>query len=163
MLCQSIVMDPNEKQHLYDLTLGAIRELIEAETDPIAVMATVVCELHHRFDLFDWTGFYRVVSPGLMKVGPYQGPHGCLEISFDRGVCGAAARLRRTQIVPDVRAFPGYIACSSSTRSEIVVPVLTPQDELVAVLDIDSDQPDAFSEVDRINLETLCRMVGRVG
>ncbi|NLZ03896.1 MAG: GAF domain-containing protein [Phycisphaerae bacterium] len=163
MLCQSIVMDPNEKQHLYDLTLGAIRELIEAETDPIAVMATVVCELHHRFDWFDWTGFYRVVSPGLMKVGPYQGPHGCLEISFDRGVCGAAARLRRTQIVPDVRAFPGYIACSSSTRSEIVVPVLTPQDELVAVLDIDSDQPDAFSEVDRINLETLCRMVGRVG
>lgn len=156
-------MDPNEKQHLYDLTLGAIRELIEAETDPIAVMATVVCELHHRFDLFDWTGFYRVVSPGLMKVGPYQGPHGCLEISFDRGVCGAAARLRRTQIVPDVRAFPGYIACSSSTRSEIVVPVLTPQDELVAVLDIDSDQPDAFREVDRINLETLCRMVGRVG
>jgi len=163
MLCQSIVMDPNEKQHLYDLTLGAIRELIEAETDPIAVMATVVCELHHRFDWFDWTGFYRVVSPGLMKVGPYQGPHGCLEISFDRGVCGAAARLRRTQIVPDVRAFPGYIACSSSTRSEIVVPVLTPQDELVAVLDIDSDQPDAFSEVDRINLETLCWMVGRVG
>ncbi len=163
MLCQSIVMDPNEKQHLYDLTLGAIRELIEAETDPIAVMATVVCELHHRFDLFDWTGFYRVVSPGLMKVGPYQGPHGCLEISFDRGVCGAAARLRRTQIVPDVRAFPGYIACSTSTRSEIVVPVLTPQDELVAVLDIDSDQPDAFREVDRINLERLCRMVGRVG
>ncbi|HNY80459.1 MAG: GAF domain-containing protein [Sedimentisphaerales bacterium] len=156
-------MDPNEKQHLYDLTLGAIRELIEAETDPIAVMATVVCELHHRFDLFDWTGFYRVVSPGLMKVGPYQGPHGCLEISFDRGVCGAAARLRRTQIVPDVRAFPGYIACSTSTRSEIVVPVLTPQDELVAVLDIDSDQPDAFREVDRINLERLCRMVGRVG
>jgi len=78
-------------------------------------------------------------------------------------VCGAAARLRRTQIVPDVRAFPGYIACSTSTRSEIVVPVLTPQDELVAVLDIDSDQPDAFREVDRINLERLCRMVGRVG
>ena len=163
MLCQSMVMDPNEKQHLYDLTLGAIRELIEAETDPIAVMATIVCELHHRFDWFDWTGFYRVVSPRLLKVGPYQGPHGCLEISFDRGVCGAAARLRRTQIVPDVRAFRGYIACSSSTRSEIVVPVLTPQDELVAVLDIDSDQPDAFGEVDRVNLETLCRMVGRVG
>lgn len=156
-------MDPNEKQRLYDLALSTIRELIEAETDPIAIMATVVCELHHRFDWFDWTGFYRVVAPGLMKVGPYQGPHGRLEISFDRGVCGAAARLRRTQIVPDVRAFPGYIACSSSTRSEIVVPVLTLQDELVAVLDIDSDQPDAFGEVDRVNLETLCRMVGRIG
>jgi len=156
-------MDPHEKQRLYDLTLGAIREPIEGETDLIAVMATVACELHHRFDWFDWTGFYRVVAPGLLKVGPYQGPHGCLQISFDRGVCGAAARLRQTQIVPDVRTFPGYIACSSSTRSEIVVPVLTPQDQLVAVLDIDSDRPNAFGEVDRINLETICRMIGRVG
>ncbi|HPC93736.1 MAG TPA: GAF domain-containing protein [Sedimentisphaerales bacterium] len=156
-------MDAHEKQRLYDLTAGAIRELIEGETDLIAVMATVACELYHRFDWFDWTGFYRVVSAGLLKVGPYQGPHGCLEISFNRGVCGAAARLRQTQIVPDVRAFAGYIACSSSTRSEIVVPVLTPQDRLVAVLDIDSDRPDAFDEVDRTNLEMICRMVGRVG
>lgn len=156
-------MDPNEKQQLYDLTLGAIRELIEGETDLIAVMATVACELHQRFDWFDWTGFYRVVAPGLLKVGPYQGPHGCLQIVFDRGVCGAAARLRQTQIVPDVRTFPGYIACARSTRSEIVVPVLTPQDQLVAVLDVDSDRPDAFDEVDRVNLERICRMVGRVG
>ena len=156
-------MDSHEKQRLYDLTLGATSELIEGETDPIAVMATVVCELHHRFEWFDWTGFYRVVSPGLLKVGPYQGSHGCLQISFDRGVCGVAARLRQTQIVPDVRAFPGYIACSSSTRSEIVVPVFTPQDQLVAVLDVDSDRPDAFDEVDRVNLERICRMVGRTG
>jgi len=156
-------MDSNEKHQLYDLTIGCIERLIAAETDLIAVMATVVCELHNRLAWFDWTGFYRVVAPGLLKVGPYQGPHGCLQISFDRGVCGAAARLRQTQIVPDVRAFAGHIACSHSTRSEIVVPVLTPQGGLAAVLDIDSDQPAAFDEVDRIQLETLCRMVGRVG
>jgi L-methionine (R)-S-oxide reductase len=156
-------MDPNDKQPLYDLTLGRIGELIAGETDLIAVMATVVCELRSRFDWFDWTGFYRVVAPGLLKVGPYQGPHGCLQISFDRGVCGAAARLRQTQIVPDVREFPGYIACSDSTRSEIVVPVLTPQAELLAVLDIDSDRLDAFDEIDRVHLEALCQMVGRAG
>ncbi|MDY0355367.1 MAG: GAF domain-containing protein [Sedimentisphaerales bacterium] len=156
-------MDPNEKHQLYDQAIGGIERLIVAETDLIAVMATVVCELHNRFEWFDWTGFYRVVAPGLLKVGPYQGPHGCLEISFDRGVCGAAARLRQTQIVPDVRAFAGHIACSHSTRSEIVVPVLAPQGELVAVLDIDSDQPAAFDEVDRVHLETVCRMVGRLG
>ncbi len=156
-------MAPNDKQQLYDVTLRNTRELIAGETDLIATMATVACELHHRFDAFDWTGFYRVVSPGLLKVGPYQGPHGCLEISFDRGVCGAAARSGRTQIVPDVREFPGYIACSNSTRSEIVVPVFAPGGRLLAVLDIDSDRLDAFDEIDRANLETLCEMVGRVG
>lgn len=92
----------------------------------------------------------------------FQGLHGCLEISFDRGVCGAAARLRQTQVVPDARAFPGYIACSSSTRSEIVVPVLTVRGRVMAVLDIDSDHPGAFDDVDRVNLETLCWRIGRI-
>jgi L-methionine (R)-S-oxide reductase len=87
-------------------------------------MATVACELYHGDDRVDWAGFYRVVAPGLLKIGPYQGGHGCLSIAFDRGVCGAAARERRTQLVPDVDAFPGHIACSASTRSEIVVPVI---------------------------------------
>lgn len=153
-------MESNDKQQLYDLTLCSVRELIAGETDRIAIMATVVCELHSRFAVFDWTGFYRVVSPGLLKIGPYQGPHGCLKISFDRGVCGAAARSGRTQIVPDVREFPGYIACSGSTRSEIVVPVFASSGELLAVLDIDSDRLAAFDEIDRVNLETLCEMVG---
>lgn len=156
------LMNARDKQELYDLTLHRIRDLIAGEDDLIAVMATVACELHHSFDYFDWTGFYRVVSPGLLKIGPYQGPHGCLRIAFDRGICGAAARTRTTQLVPDVRRFPGYIACSGSTRSEIVVPVVTPAGSLIAVLDVDSDRLDAFDEVDKTNLERVCALVGAV-
>jgi L-methionine (R)-S-oxide reductase len=151
-----------DKRQLYDLVRAHIRNLIAGETDSIAVMATVVCALHHGFDYFDWTGFYRVVAPGLLKVGPYQGSHGCLMISFDRGVCGAAARLRQTQLVPDVTRFPGYIACSAATRSEIVVPVLSPAGDLVAVLDVDSDRLHAFDEIDAAHLEEICKMVGIV-
>jgi len=155
-------MNPGDKQQLYDAVLPRVSDLVAGETDIIAVMATVACGLHHAFDYFDWTGFYRVVEPGLLKIGPYQGTHGCLTIPFDRGVCGAAARLRRTQIVPDVREFPGHIACSSSTRSEIVVPVLAPGGTLVGVLDIDSDRPAAFDEVDGRNLERICCLIGGV-
>jgi GAF domain-containing protein len=155
-------MNSGNKQRLYDTVLERVKHLIEGETDLIAVMATVACELHHTFDTFDWTGFYRVVEPGLLRIGPYQGTHGCLTISFDRGVCGAAARLRQTQVVPDVREFPGYIACSSSCRSEIVVPVIAPGDNLVAVLDIDSDRLAAFDEIDRIGLEKICSVVAGV-
>jgi L-methionine (R)-S-oxide reductase len=157
------MLDMKDKQQSYDLARTRIRDLIAGETDLIAIMATVVCELHRGFDYFDWTGFYRVVAPGLLKIGPYQGPHGCLTISFDRGVCGAAARLGRTQIVPDVTRFPGYIACSASTRSEIVVPVFAPPGDLLAVLDVDSDRLDAFDEIDAAHLEEICRMVGAAG
>jgi L-methionine (R)-S-oxide reductase len=153
-------MIAEDKQKLYDSTLQRIRDLIAGEDDPIAVMATVACELYHSFDDFDWTGFYRVVSPGLLKIGPYQGTHGCLQIPFDRGVCGVAARTRTTQLVPDVGQFPGYIACSGSTRSEIVVPVITPGGNLVGVLDVDSDRLGAFDEVDRVNLEKVGALVG---
>ena len=156
-------MNAKDKQEAYDLVLTRIGELTADETDRIAVMATVVCELHHAFDYYDWTGFYRVVAPGLLKISPYQGSHGCLTISFDRGVCGAAARLRQTQIVPDVREFPGHIACTASTRSEIVVPVSTPAGTLTAVLDIDSDQVGAFDDLDRVHLEAICRIVGAAG
>lgn len=152
-------MSAAEKQRLYDAAFQRLKALIAGETDWVAVMATVVCELHHGFDYFDWTGFYRVVEPGLLKIGPYQGTHGCLTIPFERGVCGAAARLRQTQVVPDVREFPGYIACSSSSCSEIVVPVIALDGTLRAVLDIDSDRLAAFDEVDRINLEMICSMV----
>lgn len=155
-------MTPQDKRQLYNVVLDRVEHLIEGETDLIAVMATVACELHHAFDTFDWTGFYRVVQPGLLKIGPYQGTHGCLTIPFERGVCGAAARLRKTQVVPDVREFPGYIACSSSCRSEIVVPVVTPSGRLLGVLDIDSDRLAAFDEIDRIALEQICSVVGRV-
>ena len=149
----------------YDDVLGRLHALLDGETDWIAAMATVACELHHHFDHYHWTGFYRAVSDGELVVGPYQGGHGCLRIGFDRGVCGAAARTRQTQLVPDVHAFPGHIACSSTTRSEIVVPVLTPDVRgadvrLLAVLDVDSDDPDAFDETDRRHLEALCAMLG---
>jgi GAF domain-containing protein len=123
-------------------------------------MATVACELHHAFDYFHWTGFYRAVSDRLLVVGPYQGGHGCLRIDFSRGVCGAAARRRTTQRVDDVEAFPGHIACSSTTRSEIVVPVISPHQRLLAVLDVDSDFAAAFGEVDGEELKALCRWLG---
>jgi GAF domain-containing protein len=96
-----------------------------------------------------------VTGPETLKIGPYQGGHGCLTIPFSRGVCGAAARERRTQVVPDVDAFPGHIACAASTRSEIVVPVLDADGALIAVLDVDSDTPAAFDEGDAAALEAL--------
>lgn len=139
----------------YSALARTIASLTEGETDAVALMATVACELHHSDDRFDWTGFYRVVRPGLLKIGPYQGRHGCLTIPFDRGVCGAAARTGETQIVPDVDAFPDHIACSSSTRSEIVLPVRDASGALVAVLDIDSDRPDAFDETDSARLAAI--------
>jgi GAF domain-containing protein len=131
-----------------------IAALIEGETDTIAKMATIACELRHAFDRFHWVGFYRVVAPELLKIGPYQGGHGCLTIPFSRGVCGACARAGKTVVVPDVHAFADHIACSASTRSEIVVPVFE-RGELIAVLDIDSDEPDAFSQADARALEAI--------
>ncbi|KGJ07065.1 GAF domain-containing protein [Paracoccus sphaerophysae] len=136
-----------------------IAALTQGETDEIALMATLACELHHADDRFDWTGFYRVVAPDLLKIGPYQGGHGCLVIPFSRGVCGAAARTRQTQLVPDVEAFAGHIACSSSTRSEIVVPVIGRAGRLIGVLDIDSDRPDAFTAADQAALERMMQDV----
>ena len=132
----------------YTSLIKTIASLTEGEDDVIALMATVVCELHHSDDRFDWTGFYRVTSPAILKIGPYQGGHGCLQIPFTRGVCGAAARLGETQLVPDVKAFADHIACASSTRSELVLPVWDRAGTLLAVLDIDSDQFDAFTVLD---------------
>lgn len=122
------------------LTLG--------ETDAVALMATLACEVHHAHPFADWTGFYRVVAPDLLKIGPYQGGHGCLTIPFSRGVCGACARTGQVQLVPDVDAFPDHIACASSTRSELVLPVWNGQGQLLAVFDLDSDTPAAFTDQD---------------
>ena len=137
----------------------AISSLTEGETDEVALMATVACEVHHADDRFDWTGFYRVVAPELLKIGPYQGGHGCLVIPFNRGVCGAAALTRTVQIVPDVEAFPGHIACASSTRSELVLPVEDASGKLIGVFDIDSDQPDAFDAADAAALSAILASV----
>ena len=125
-----------------------IAALTSGETDTVSLMATVACEVHHSDDRFDWTGFYRVAGPELLKIGPYQGGHGCLTIPFSRGVCGAAARTGEVQLVADVDTFPGHIACASSTRSELVLPVWNGKGRLLGVFDIDSDQSDAFTQAD---------------
>lgn len=143
----------------YDELTGIIRSLTEGETDQVALMATLACEVHHSDDRFDWTGFYRVVEPDLLKIGPYQGGHGCLVIPFDRGVCGAAARTGKIQRIADVDAVPDHIACSSSTRSELVLPVYDSHGRLIGVFDIDSDQPGAFTAQDETALDGILRDV----
>jgi len=139
----------------YPALAARIAALTEGEDDPVALMATLACEIHHSDDRFDWTGFYRVTAPGMLKIGPYQGGHGCLTIPFARGVCGACARSGQVQLVPDVDAFPDHIACASSTRSELVLPVFDATGALIAVLDLDSDQPAAFTETDARELAAI--------
>ncbi len=143
----------------YQEVTKVIAALTEGEQDEVALMATVVCELHHADDRFDWTGFYRVVAPEMLKVGPYQGGHGCLSIPFSRGVCGAAARTKTVQLVADVNAYPDHIACSTSTQSEIVLPVFNSLGDVIAVLDIDSNQRDAFDETDVSGLSKILALV----
>lgn len=129
--------------------------IVEGIADPIAVMSTMAALIHHAFGHL-WTGFYRVVEPGaLLRVGPYQGSLGCLEITFGRGVCGTAAAEMKAVIVPDVEKFPGHITCDVRSRSEIVIPVRGTQGDLIAVLDIDSEQLDAFNDDDQRGLERL--------
>jgi L-methionine (R)-S-oxide reductase len=135
--------------------------VLDGVEDEIAAMATISSLLHHAF-AFLWTGFYRVAEPGtLLRVGPYQGTLGCLEIAFGRGVCGTAAAERRSIIVPDVEKFPGHIACDSRSRSEIVVPVSGPTGELLAVLDVDSENLAAFDEEDQRGLERMVSWFGK--
>lgn len=143
----------------YSQLSATIDALTHGETDEVSLMATVACEVHHADDRFDWTGFYRVTEPGVLKIGPYQGGHGCLVIPFARGVCGAAARTQEIQLVPDVEAFPGHIACSSSTQSEIVLPVIGANGRLIGVFDIDSNQPDAFTQADADGLSAILHAV----
>ncbi len=141
----------------YATLAETLQSLTHGETDAVALMATVTCEVHHSDDRFDWTGFYRVTEPELLKIGPYQGGHGCLVIPFSRGVCGAAARTGQIQLVADVDAFPGHIACTSSTRSELVLPVWSGSGELIGVFDIDSNQPDAFSQEDADKFQAILK------
>ncbi|MBT8411443.1 MAG: GAF domain-containing protein [Octadecabacter sp.] len=145
----------------YKVLAQTIASLTDGETDSVALMATVACEVHHSDDRFDWTGFYRVTAPEMLKIGPYQGGHGCLQIPFSRGVCGAAARTGTVQLVPDVEAFEGHIACASSTRSELVLPVWGGAGVLLGVFDIDSNQSDAFTQEDADCLTAILRGVFR--
>ena len=143
----------------YTTLAQTLQSLTEGEDDAVALMATVACEVHHADDRFDWTGFYRVTAPEMLKIGPYQGGHGCLQIPFSRGVCGAAARTGEVQLVPYVEAFEEHIACASSTRSELVLPVFDSVGQIIAVFDIDSDQPDAFTQTDADAMASILKDV----
>jgi L-methionine (R)-S-oxide reductase len=134
---------------------GHVRAVLAGVHDDIAAMATMSALIHHAFGHL-WTGFYRVVEPEvLLRVGPYQGTLGCMEIQIGRGVCGAAASEQRTIVVPDVQAYPGHITCDARSRSEIVVPVTNRAGVLIAVLDIDSEQLATFDDEDRRGLERI--------
>jgi L-methionine (R)-S-oxide reductase len=149
------------KAAAYSTLETQLESVLHGIDDPIAGMATMSALLHHGFGHL-WTGFYRVVQPGrLLRVGPYQGTLGCLDIEFGKGVCGTSAARGETVVVEDVEAFPGHITCDARSRSEIVVPVFGPRRELIAVLDIDSDRAAAFDDDDRVALERLVRWFAR--
>jgi len=144
----------------YEDLRAEIESVVAGETYIPARYASAASLLWQAFSpRFFWTGFYVVdpLKPSELVVGPYQGTLGCLRIPFGKGVCGAAAQSQETLIVPDVHAFPGHIACDSRTNSEIVVPVFDAAGQLAAILDVDSEQPDAFDEIDRLGLEAICR------
>ena len=141
------------KSAQYDLLYRQLSSLLEGETDTVAKMANMAAVLHEAFG-FWWTGFYRVAGEELI-LGPFQGPVACMHIPFGKGVCGTAWARGASVVVPDVEAFPGHIACSSASRSEIVVPVFGGDGKVTAVLDIDSDRLAAFDEEDRIGLERI--------
>ncbi len=145
------------KAEKYSLLTEQIRSLIEGETDGVAVMANICAAIHDAMR-FWWTGFYRV-KDGELVLGPFQGPVACMHIGFGKGVCGTAWKEKRTIIVPDVEQFPGHIACSSFSRSEIVVPIFSQNGEVTGVLDIDSKELATFDDTDQQYLERICKML----
>ena len=154
-------MNPAQKQSRYDELYKEIMSVVAGETSRTARFATASCLLSQAFTpRFYWTGFYEVDpnKPDELVVGPYQGTLGCLRIPFGKGVCGVCAQTKTTQLVADVHQFPGHIACDNATRSEIVVPVFNQNNQLVAVLDVDSTEPDAFDDIDQQALEKICRV-----
>ncbi len=145
------------KKARYRLLTEQISALIDGEDDLIAVMSNVCAAIHETMGFF-WTGFYRVVGEELV-LGPFQGPVACMHIAYGRGVCGTAWKEQRTIVVSDVEQFPGHIACSSLSRSEIVVPLLSPTNQVVAVLDIDSRELATFDDTDKEYLEHICNII----
>jgi len=142
----------------YERIHDQLVELFAENDDPIARMATVSALLHHKMPQFFWTGFYQLIA-GKLYAGPYQGPLACAVLDGPEGVCWACVKGRESIIVPDVHAYEGHVACDERSKSEIVIPVREPAGNVVAVLDVDSDQPDAFSEVDRVGLEKIVTLV----
>lgn len=152
-MAENLIINGGNKQEMYETLLPQLLSLTTGETDIVANMANVAAALKQTFDFF-WVGFYRVKEE-MLVLAPFQGPLACTRIRYGKGVCGTAWKEARTIIVPDVEQFPGHIACSSDSRSEIVVPVVR-GGKVVAVLDIDSDKLNEFEEVDAEYLEKLC-------
>ncbi len=150
-------MTEEEKRQRYQTVAKEIAAVVEGEADLVARMASIACLLSQAFEAYFWTGFYRVdpAKPGELVIGPYQGTLGCLRIPFGVGVCGVAAQTGETQVVADVHAFPGHIACDARSQSEIVVPVFDPDGALIGVLDVDSTEKGTFDSVDAAELEAL--------
>ena len=150
-------MNTAEKEDRYEKVLQSIRAMIDGEDDLITVLSTISCELYHAFEHLNWVGVYRRVNERTLKVGPYQGTHGCLTIDIDRGVCGACVREESIIIIKDVSTVDDHIACSSDTKSEIVLPIMGKSGTVLAVLDLDSTALGAFDEMDK---EYLSKVVG---
>ena len=143
------------KEDIYVDVMQNIESLIEGETDLVTMMSTMACELYHAFEHFNWVGFYRRVDERTLKVGPYQGRHGCLTIHVGEGVCGKCVREGETQIENDVNAIPHHIACSDDTKSEMVIPIKDDEGKVRAVLDIDSTEINSFDEIDQEYLKRI--------
>lgn len=158
-MSENLLIHKGNKQQKYETLLPQIESLLENETDLIAAMANTAAALRQTFGFF-WVGFYRVKGEQLV-LGPFQGPIACTRIRFGKGVCGKAWQEERTLIVPDVERFPGHIACSSESRSELVVPVCC-RDQVSAVMDIDSDQLDSFDEIDALWIGKIARLIGSI-
>ena len=165
-MSEQLIIQGSTKEERYEALLPQVKAVIEGEPDLIANMANVAAMLHETFG-FWWTGFYRVMPKAgsdekELVLGPFQGPVACMHIPFGRGVCGTAWERCQTIVVPDVEQFPGHIACSSLSRSEIVVPVISQTDEVVAVLDIDSKELSTFDDTDCQYLEAVCSLIAPI-
>ncbi len=162
VLPRGVLLPEAERLARLDEALPQIRAAVEGETDEVALQATLACLLWHTLPQANWCGFYRRVGERMMAVGPYQGGMGCLRIPFERGVCGACARTERRQLVPDVQAFPGHIACDDATRSELVLPVWNRAGRLIGVLDLDCPLPAGFCGGEADRLQALLDGIFRV-
>ena len=152
-------MQEQEKKDRYEKVIGTIESMIEGEEDLLATLSTISCELYHAFDHWNWIGFYRRVDERTLKVGPYQGGHGCLTIDMDRGVCGACLREKSIIIIEDVSTVHDHIACSSETKSEIVLPIIDNSGTVLAVFDLDSTEIGAFDETDKEYLSKVVNWI----
>ncbi len=151
-------MDKTKKLNRYKRIYNQLEELLKNSNDPISNQSTIIAVLHHKFDYFFWTGFYRLID-GKLIVGPYQGSVACILLKKDTGVCWSAINTQKTVIVEDVEKFAGHIACDSRTKSEIVVPVKNQQGEIVSVLDVDGKELNSFDETDAEGLEKIVTLI----